>query len=606
MKYILGLHLGHDSSCAIVAEGGLIAAIQLERTSRLKHDGSPALSNRLPIKQCLNAAGIGIEDISVIVSSFQAASPGGVGLNYPIVEPDFSTFDPNDSRHLVISHHLAHAYAGLCLSGFDEAAVLVVDQAGSSTTRGADFALPFSEFQQAVITDAAPAELKSECLSIYSASNNSLRLVLREHGKPHNQNEVFVGNVATLYDNVSRFIFGRENAYGQLMALAGLPQHEHGGSVTFEDLIEISPAFEITYKQGWQNKCIPGRAPEDYIDLAAACQDAFTRVILAYVQRAALLTKKPSLAVSGGVFLNIKANTAIWKSNHFSQFYVPSAPHDAGVSAGCAFYGYLKCKENFHRFHTCVTDRVGMSYSVADATSVIDKYNTFIATRRFTATEVAIALLEGKIVARFAGRSEFGPRALGGRSILANPASNEAKHRLNKIKGRQNWRPVAPVVPEPDLSKFFSGPEQSPFMSFAHRIKPEYRPVFLALEHTDGTTRCQTIRQNDDPDLFTLLGEFGQLSGFPVLVNTSFNGRDEPIVNSPEQAVQMFLRSDDIDLLILENRLLERKDFWPNLDQNTVYKVSAGRDYFVSFSKNWNPRVHYLRQEFGGDLSWFS
>ena len=141
MSYSLGIHIGHDASCAVVSDGCVIAAVAQERFTRRKYDGEQALSNRLPVKACLDAANLTLNDISIIVSSFQSAAPGGVGLQYPLVEPSFSLFDPNDKRHFVASHHLAHAFSAFGCSGFEHAAVLVCDQAGSSTIDGKDYFL---------------------------------------------------------------------------------------------------------------------------------------------------------------------------------------------------------------------------------------------------------------------------------------------------------------------------------------------------------------------------------------------------------------------------------------------------------------------------------
>jgi carbamoyltransferase len=163
MNYTLGIQLGHHSSCALVCDGQLVAAVQQERISRRKHDGSEALSNRLPVQHCLRTAGITLDDVDCIVSSFQTVSPGGFGLHKPLIEPGFNLFDPWDSRHFVMSHHLAHAYCAFGASGFDEAAVLVCDLGGSSTLTGHDFYTSFKDWYADLTRLDHSPEVFTEC-----------------------------------------------------------------------------------------------------------------------------------------------------------------------------------------------------------------------------------------------------------------------------------------------------------------------------------------------------------------------------------------------------------------------------------------------------------
>jgi Carbamoyltransferase C-terminus len=171
---------------------------------------------------------------------------------------------------------------------------------------------------------------------------------------------------------------------------------------------------------------------------------------------------------------------------------------------------------------------------------------------------VAEWLNDGLIVARLAGRSEFGPRALGGRSLLASPLLAESKRRLNAIKGRQEWRPVAPIIPEDRVAEFFDGPAASPYMNLAHVVREPHRRSLIALEHPDFSTRAQTLRKRDDEYLYDLLGELSELCGYPILVNTSLNGPGEPIVETPDDAISFFLRSAAIDILMLDDLAIRR------------------------------------------------
>ena len=230
MPLVLGIHHGHHASCALVRDGKLVAAIEQERVTRAKADGQEGLSNRLPVHACLQAAGASLADVDLIVSSFQAATAGGVGFHRPLVERGFDLFDPFDDRHLVVSHHLAHGLSALHASGFREAAVLISDLAGSTTCDGADFVKPFRTFAAELQSLAEPAKLRTECLSIYEADLSTFTLKHREYCVPHTTPDVFVHSAASLYDNVSRMVFGVENAHGRLMALAAMapPQASPG------------------------------------------------------------------------------------------------------------------------------------------------------------------------------------------------------------------------------------------------------------------------------------------------------------------------------------------------------------------------------------------
>lgn len=583
MPTTLGIHIGHDSSCALVHNGELIAAVQQERITRKKYDSEDWLSNSLPIQACLRAAGAEMGDINLIVSSFQAASPGGLGLGHPPVSPNFNLFDPSDSRHVTVSHHLAHAYSSFFLSGFANSAVLVIDQAGSSTIDGNDYSLPFTEWYQRYSTPQGRVAVTSECLSVYLASVNSIELLHREYGTAHNRNETYVGNAASLYDNLSRFVFRRENCYGQLMALAayGNVSPVERSSLAVTDLVEIDSEGSVTFKNDWQHRVEVGLPTEEYAGLAATCQQAFELALLAYAKRAHALTHSRNLCVAGGAFLNIPANSRIALDNLFDNYFVPSAPHDAGISVGCAFFGdqrLRKASTNIARGTARASDRLGILYSRDEVNAAIADRAAYLTVSaiRSSCETIARMIENGAIVARCAGRAEFGPRALGGRSLFASPLRERNKERLNTIKGRQPWRPVAPVTIDRRVSDFFDGPLDSHYMSYAHTIRSEHRTKLSALWHPDNTTRCQSLAREADPWLYSLLEEMGDLNGYPILVNTSLNGRGEPIVETPADAVDLFLRLEDVDALALEGFLVTRKQDWEENSVPSVLRLAPG------------------------------
>jgi carbamoyltransferase len=563
MGYTLGIHVGHDASCAIVSRGSVIAAVQQERISRRKHDGSEGLSNSLPVYACLQAAGIKLSDIDHIVSSFQMVAPGGFGLHRPLIDPDFELFDPWDSRHIVVSHHLAHAYCTFYSSGFDDAVVMICDLGGSSTLDGKDFHQPFGEwFGEMTRLDNASTVL-TECFSIYEATRDRMVFRERDFCVPHSVPESFVQNVGSLYDNVARCIFGHEDAHGQLMALAAFddPQEDDKNKLSASDIIEVTPQNNVIFRNDWQHKIRWGVTTRQQANLARACQTATEDALMAYARRARKASSN-NIAVAGGVFLNILANTEIAASGLFEKYYVPSAPHDAGISIGCAFFGDARFSKRRHHSRIPVCDRLGRLYGQDSIRQELTRYSQVVSYSTPSTHEIAAMIADGAIIARWGGRAEFGPRALGGRSLIGSPLLPEIKDRMNNIKGRQSWRPVAPIVTEENVNEFFDGPTESLYMTFAHMIRADHRKALAALHHPDGSTRAQTLPKEHDPALHELLVEFRNLTGYPILVNTSMNGAGEPIIETPREALRFFLTYEDIDALLLESSLAVRRQPW--------------------------------------------
>jgi carbamoyltransferase len=587
MSLSLGLHNGHHASCAIVRDGVLVAGIEQERVTRLKNDGQEGLSNRLPIRECLNAAGATLRDIDVIVSSFQSSSPGGTGLHRPLIEANFDLFDPWDSRHLVISHHYAHGLSALGCSGFSDATVLVCDLAGSTTLDGRDFMSSFGVFEHELTSAPVQVETRTECLSVYEADACSFELKYREYCIPHNTPDVFVQNVASLYDNVARVIFGRDDAHGQLMALAALGAKTISSEVKAKQIINITSDGDVRFWNNWQHRITQQPDVLDYAPLAKEAQEALQCAILAYARKARGLTHSRNLVAAGGVFLNILANSQVLQSRLFEKYYVPSSPHDAGISIGCAYAGWRSTREKPRgAVRSKAVDRVGPIYDRWHVEEALQKKaHLIVVEKRVDPSAVACLLEKGQIIARCAGRSEFGPRALGGRSLLGSPLLGSVKTRLNAIKGRQEWRPVAPIVPRERLRLFFEGPDDSPYMNFVHSILVQYRDVLVALIHPDGSTRAQTIERPEDPYLYEVIGEFECLTGFPILVNTSLNGRGEPICETPEDALEFFRGSPDVDALLLDDFLIRHSQgpSWrdlriaPDTIVNVIYPPGSKR-----------------------------
>ncbi|ALV07414.1 carbamoyltransferase C-terminal domain-containing protein [Roseateles depolymerans] len=555
----LGIHVGHDSACAVAIDGCIVSALQQERVTRRKHDGQASLSERLPIREVLNAAGVTIDDVDRIVSSHQSASLGGIGFGKDLVSPGFDAFAADDSRHMAISHHLAHAYSVIPYLEGNDYAILVCDLAGSTTHDGDDYAVPFLELLASLGRSGAIQPVRTECLSIYKWQHGRHLLVEREFVMAHNEPDCFVFSPASLYDNAAQWVFQKPNCYGQLMALAsfGVPSD----CLSVEDICRVSDE-RVDWLNGWQSKvCWPPSDFDASAAFAAVVQRTTEEVVLAHARRAKRLTGASRLALAGGLFLNINCNSRLAESGLYEHVAVPSAPGDAGIAVGCAMYGQASLGFDLRAART-LTDRLGPRYSRSIVYRASAAFAPFVDAEPCSTSRVARALQSGCIVARWSGRSEFGPRALGGRSLLASPLFGKNKDRLNAIKGRQHWRPVAPIVLTERFSEYFDGPSPSPFMTFLHRVKPALQSVLPVLWHPDHSTRAQTLDLSTDPDLRELLLEFEELSGYAVLANTSLNGPDGPIVETPEEALRFFIENADIDALVLEDLFITRAPKW--------------------------------------------
>lgn len=504
-----------------------------------------------------------MKDIRLVVSSFQAIAPGGFGLNSPVVSEGFDAFDVWSRNHLVTSHHLAHAMCALGASGFSEAAVLVCDLAGTTSLDGKDFTKPFTQWYCELEQAPMARVVKTECLSVYRAKDQQLTLEHRDYCVPHSKPDQFIFSVASLYENVARAVFLRDNAHGQLMALAafGADQKETDWRIKLCDILEVK-GTRILWKNNWQPQIhLTSENSPKAAALANVVQSATEQALLAHAKKAKLLTQANSLAVAGGIFLNINANSKIVASQLFQDVYVPSAPGDAGIAVGCALLGQQQLGIRLSST-PIVNDRIGPPYEDKEISSSLEARALVLRWSKVTAAELAKLLFDGAVVARWHGRSEFGPRALGGRSLLASPFLEAGKRRLNVIKGRQEWRPVAPIVKAEDFSKFFDGPPLSPFMSYLHVVKPTFQDALAALSHPDGSTRAQTLVPGVDLELEQTLGEFGVLSSIPVLVNTSLNEKNEPIIETPREAVDFYLDNRDVDYLVLDGTIVSRRRQW--------------------------------------------
>ena len=547
----------HDSSACIVRDGEVLFAVAEERLSRVKHDARfPALA----IRACFDFAGVRPDDLDFVC---QGWSPPRVGFLH-----DLSCYasgkQPVDSRALLnttryflsmwhqhggenrfrrifgptkagfrfVDHHVAHAISAYALSGFDDAAVLVLDGRGAweATSlwhgRGGNLehvwtipwpnslGLFYAQFTQYLGFEPYSDEWKVMGLAPYGEAGINLREFIIPDDNPY--------RVAT------RLLISRESA----------------------------PSAAIEARLG------PKRAPESEIEarhknLAFAVQDACEHAMMTLARAAVAKTDCRNLCLAGGVALNSKANGKILASGLVDRIFIQPAAGDDGVCLGAALAPYLDSggKLPLHKMRHAY---LGPESSDADIEKTLRTYK-LRATRVADPAAVGAELLaNGKILGWFQGRMEFGPRALGSRSILADPRDPEMNVKVNNaVKFREWWRPFAPSLLAEVAAEYLESSTDSPFMILTAQVKPEKRSVIPSVTHVDGSARPQTVERDVNPLYWRLIHEFGQRTGVPVVMNTSFNLRGEPIVCTPTDAVRTFF-SSGMDALVIGSFVVEK------------------------------------------------
>lgn len=570
--YILGLNTyDHDVSACLLRDGEIAVAIAKERITREKHaSGFYAEA----VDYCLDAEGIGLDDIGLLVRNCYILPveemetrlvyqdmPGFLSEEERARAADHPLFLSRSDRMATISHHLAHAYSAFAVCPFEEGVVMVVDGVGSYSADCSE-SCPTGD-------SASPLARESESYYRFAGSQiTTLKKIWMEPSRGFLSDEFFnMPGLGAVYSRASTYVFGDWNKCGELMGLA-----PYGRQGRMKPLVELdvrgtlsvpewSAAFNQPFiadsRQRWEKNPAIGH----WEDLAWQVQDDTERVLLARARWLRQTTGARNLCIAGGVALNCVANGRIAREAGFENVWIQPAAGDDGIALGCAYYGHLhiaKRQRSFVMRHAYL----GKSYGEKEVAAAIGKrlvrLSTVSARSDDICRDTARVLSEGKVVGWFQGRSEFGPRSLGNRSILADPSKAEMKDILNRrVKHRQAFRPFAPVVLAERADDIFEGEGESPFMLLAKRVRPAWRERIPAIVHVDGTARVQTVTREQNALLHELLTQFEALTGNPVLLNTSFNVRGEPIVETPGDATVCFLTTG-IDVLILHDRLITK------------------------------------------------
>ena len=570
--YVLGINAyDHDVSACLLRDGAIAYAIAKERITRRKH---AAGFFQEAVDYVLEAEGITLDDVDLVVRNSYVLPVEDLELRLlsigvpEVMEEKERQQAQNHPLHLArsnkvltISHHLAHAYSAFAMSPFEQGAIMVVDGVGNY---GSDIAEPGQ-----LTENVNPLARESESYYAFDGSRlETLKKVWLEPTRGMLSDEFyFMAGLGALYSRVSSYVFADWNKCGEVMGLAPYGRPDGVKPLASMQNGELTvPAWDADFDKPWfVERDLNWEASPSmkyWKDLAWRVQDDTEKVLLARAKWLREKTGAKNLCLAGGVALNCVANGRIAREAGFENIWIQPAAGDDGVAIGCAFYGHLAVHK---QPRTYVMDHAFTGVAYTDERVRADSAKRMVriqATSRKSddiCADTAKLLAEGHVIGWFQGRSEFGPRALGNRSILADPRTPQMKEKLNKqVKHRQAFRPFAPVVLAERAHEIFADHRDSPFMLLAEAVRPEWRERIPAVVHVDGTARVQTIRENQNPVLYRLLQAFDRLTGVPVLLNTSFNVKGEPIVETPADAINCFLATG-IDYLILHDVVMSKK-----------------------------------------------
>jgi carbamoyltransferase len=537
----------HDAAAALIDDGSIVAAIEEERLNRIKHTNKAPAS---AIRFCLDSRGLSLNDVDKIafygtenqfnhfLKQTQLHNPksefiGARDLLHRIFRQEFGS-GIEDDKIVFVHHHLAHATSACALSGFDKSLVLTIDGQGDGVA--------------GMVLGAEGAKL-SMIQSIPAQKS-----------------------LGWFYDDVIRFIgYGEFEEY-KVMGLAPYGDPAKFRSL-FKSLYSLLPngdytlhkerlalLFDVTRPKGEAQPVI-----QTHQDIAAALQESLEEIVFHILTHYRNKTSHTDLCLAGGVAHNCSLNGKILYSGMFNNIFVQPASHDAGCAIGAALHVHHQNNPDARPSrlnHVYYGTDVGSNSSIS---KVLSGWGAFIEYEKAenVSSSAAKLIADGAIIGWVQGRSEFGPRALGNRSILADPRPAENKDIINSmVKKREAYRPFAPSVLEQCADEYFdlpSGKKQFPYMVFVVKVRKEKQQLLGAVTHVDGTARIHTVSKETNGRFWALINEFGKLTDVPVLLNTSFNNNVEPIVDSAEDAIVCFLTTK-LHYLVLGDYIVRRKD----------------------------------------------
>lgn len=555
--YVVGTGLSHDGSVVILKNGEVAIGIEKERITRIKHDGG---NDTLALEYCLNALGIDIEDIAIVVQTENFVVPDQQRFLGPRLFGEF----PKE-KFFTISHHLAHAYSTIGTCPFEEFNILIIDGCGS----------PFEQCKDLINLSQQNLSLHLEngfyCEkdSFYFFDGERLHSLFKDFselaGPKNTLLPTTLHSIGGFYAAVSQYCFGGMGDAGKLMGLA-----PYGKKPTIEYCPFLLENGRIFLKKDWSKMLI---SPSDsyecfskffqhYADIAYWAQVNVESAISYVFKSRQELYSSENWCYSGGVALNAVMNGKLLANKIVKNLYIEPAAGDNGLALGCAYYGWLeilkkkKVEPNGNTFF-------GKTYSKSEIIEAIQESGLSDFSKELPEKELieltAKLIFNNYTIAWFQGKSEFGPRALGHRSILANSAFKNHRDHINQnIKGREDFRPFAPAVLESDMRLYFKNSfNKSPYMLLVDEVNKEYAELFQATMHVDGSARIQSVNPTWNAKFHMLLMEIKKLSGHGIVLNTSLNKKGQPIVETPSEAIELFLNSS-LDYLVLDQFIISK------------------------------------------------
>jgi carbamoyltransferase len=573
---ILGLNAYHgDASACLLVDGQVVSATEEERIRRIKHwAGFPSEA----IKFCVEDAGLTLQDIDVVTISRDPYANFGLKVITALknrlsignikdrvsnirkasnLEDEFRLHFPDqfskmNAKFVNVEHHRSHLASAFFVSPFEESAVLSIDGFGDFSS----VMTSYGKGNQLTVLDKVnyPHSLGV----FYTAFTQYL-------GFPHYGDEYKVMGLApygkALYKEQVRQVVELTSDGLFKLNLNYFNHTRNGVNMTWTDGI---PFIDSMYSNQFVKSFGPARGKEEELsqyhkDLAASVQAVTEEVIFHMAEHLRLKTKSENLCLAGGVGQNSVANGKIILNTGFKNLYIPPAAHDAGTSIGSALYYYHQTEKN-KRTLVSKTGYYGYKATKEEIEETLTRNNVafqYFDDREALLDIVTDRIIDGQVIGWYQGRAEFGPRALGHRSIIADPRRNDAKEILNlKIKRRESFRPFAPSILIEKVPDYFEQTDEVPFMEKVFIIKPEMRDKIPAVTHVDGTGRLQSVDKLNEPIYHRLIERFNEKTGVPILLNTSFN-ENEPIVNTPQEALDCYLRTK-MDVLVMDNFYIAR------------------------------------------------
>jgi carbamoyltransferase len=546
---VVGINRTQDGSIAVAQGRHTMISLQKERISRRKHhwgrlgDLPDRYLPRLPVLA---------QPVDLVVEGWSSDQEID---NYPAYRAELERtlrLAPR-ARVVRVSHHLTHLYSAYYPSPFDHAAGLVVDAQGSRVR----------DFTEAVALPAGTGGELLEVSSFYRCRRGRVECLAKQLWNGDWARPVGLG---CFYSLLTKMLWPEgEGNEGKVMGLApfgdpdrrGLPDLDVRGHEVF---IPQPWMAEFARRDRYRYFVDGSGSFADCADLAAAGQRAFENALLLLVRRLHELTGERNLVFAGGTALNCSANGRIIRESAFEEVFIPPSPHDGGTAVGCALYGLIDCLGMESDFRW-TNDFLGPEPDPAEVVAAVAELPDDLQAQRPSDLAAAIVdLLErGRVVGLHQGRSESGPRALGNRSILGDPRRDAMQDFINfEVKGREWFRPLAPLVLAEHADRIFDVDRPAPFMQYAADVRQPFRAEYPGITHVDGSARLQTVEPVQTPFLHELLTAWYERTGSPILINTSLNGPGDPLTETPQQSIDT-LRKTNMHALALPPYLITKR-----------------------------------------------